>query len=183
MLIGKITSHRFYISLWKNIFTTRVWDIINLKTFFISGGVTVKLKQWACNVRSDWERRLIMYLLVQFSVSGIRLKQFWLTTETEEEQVQKCRYVTGIKWCGISYKYIINVEFLFIILFKYILHYTLNWKVVRLKLEDSKRIVGTLIPSSAMSSLLTALMDGSEGSETIETIHWWASAKMKYTRK
>merc|ERR1719361_2206612 len=44
-------------------------------------------------------------------------------------------------------------------------------QVVRLKLEDSKRIVGTLIPSSAMSSLLTALMDGSEGSETIETIH------------
>merc|ERR1719266_1308324 len=44
-------------------------------------------------------------------------------------------------------------------------------QVVRLKLEDSKRIVGTLIPSSAMSSLLTALMEGSEGSETIETIH------------
>ena len=43
--------------------------------------------------------------------------------------------------------------------------------MVRLKLEDSKRIVGTLIPSSAMSSLLTALMDGSDGSETIETIH------------
>jgi len=44
-------------------------------------------------------------------------------------------------------------------------------QVVRLKLQDGKRIVGTLIPSSAMTSLLTALMEGSEGSEAIETIH------------
>ena len=59
-----------------------------------------------------------------------------------------------------------------ILILKHILHYTFDSvQVVRLKLEDNKRIVGTLIPSSAMSSLLTALMDGSEGSETIETIH------------
>ena len=59
-----------------------------------------------------------------------------------------------------------------IVIFKNILHFTFDSvQVVRLKLEDNKRIVGTLIPSSAMSSLLTALMDGSEGSETIETIH------------
>ena len=37
---------------FKNLFTTRV-EIYKFKNFFISGGVTVKLKQWACNVRSD----------------------------------------------------------------------------------------------------------------------------------
>ena len=51
----------------------------------------------------------------------------------------------------------------------YINHFFIQ--VVRLKLQDNKRIVGTLIPSSAMNSLLTTLMEGSEGSEAIETIH------------
>ena len=65
-----------------------------------------------------------------------------------------------------------QLQNILILIFKHILHYTFDSvQVVRLKLEDNKRIVGTLIPSSAMSSLLTALMDGSEGSETIETIH------------
>ena len=41
--------------------------------------------------------------------------------------------------------------------------------MVRLKLESGKRIVGTLIPSSAMSSLLTILSNQSEESE--ETIY------------
>ena len=40
------------------------------------------------------------------------------------------------------------------------------WKcvlqVVRLKLENDRRIVGTLIPSSAMSALTTALEQGSQ---------------------
>ena len=40
---------------------------------------------------------------------------------------------------------------------------------MRLKLEDDKRIVGTLIPSSAMSNLLKSLSAGSEESE--ETIY------------
>ena len=42
-------------------------------------------------------------------------------------------------------------------------------QVVRLKLESNKRIVGTLIPNSAMTALLTALDEGSEGKE--ETIY------------
>merc|ERR1719391_557340 len=42
-------------------------------------------------------------------------------------------------------------------------------QVVRLKLENSKRIVGTLIPNTAMTALLTALDEGSEGKE--ETIY------------
>jgi len=42
-------------------------------------------------------------------------------------------------------------------------------QVVRLKLESNKRIVGTLIPNSAMTALLTALDGGSEGKE--ETIY------------
>ena len=46
----------------------------------------------------------------------------------------------------------------------------LAFQVVRLKLEDNKRIVGTLIPNSAMTALLTALDEGSEGKE--ETIYW-----------
>ena len=45
------------------------------------------------------------------------------------------------------------------------------FQVVRLKLEDNKRIVGTLIPTSAMSALVATLTEGSEDSETIETIH------------
>lgn len=43
------------------------------------------------------------------------------------------------------------------------------FQVVRLKLKNGKRIVGTLIPSSAMSSLLKSLSSGSEESE--ETIY------------
>ena len=42
-------------------------------------------------------------------------------------------------------------------------------KVVRMKLEDGKRIVGTLIPSSAMEQLVKALSAGAEEQE--ETIH------------
>lgn len=42
-------------------------------------------------------------------------------------------------------------------------------QVVRLKLENDKRIVGTLIPSSAISALLQALAANSEDSE--EVIH------------
>ena len=42
-------------------------------------------------------------------------------------------------------------------------------QVVRMKLEDGKRIVGTLIPSSAMESLVKALSAGAEEQE--ETIH------------
>ena len=45
-----------------------------------------------------------------------------------------------------------------------------RFQVVRLKLENSKRIVGTLIPNTAMTALLTALDEGSEGKE--ETIYW-----------
>ena len=44
-----------------------------------------------------------------------------------------------------------------------------RFQVVRLKLENSKRIVGTLIPNTAMTALLTALDEGSEGKE--ETIY------------
>ena len=55
--------------------------------------------------------------------------------------------------------------------------------MVRLKLQDGKRIVGTLIPSSAMTSLLTALMEGSEGSEAIETIHWCMRTDFSISRK
>jgi len=40
-------------------------------------------------------------------------------------------------------------------------------QVVRLKLENDRRIVGTLIPSSAMSALTTALEHGSQVEETI----------------
>ena len=36
------------------------------------------------------------------------------------------------------------------------------FQVVRLKLENDRRIVGTLIPSSAMSALTTALEQGSQ---------------------
>jgi hypothetical protein len=42
-------------------------------------------------------------------------------------------------------------------------------QVVRLKLENDKRIVGTLIPNSAVSATLKCLQQGSEEAE--ETIH------------
>jgi len=42
-------------------------------------------------------------------------------------------------------------------------------QVVRLKLQSGKRIVGTLIPSSALTPILKALSAGSEDSE--ETIY------------
>ena len=47
--------------------------------------------------------------------------------------------------------------------------YFQNPQVVRLKLSDGKRIVGTLIPSSAMTPILKALSSGSE--DSMETIH------------
>ena len=51
---------------------------------------------------------------------------------------------------------------------KEILNISLDlFQVVRLKLENDRRIVGTLIPSSAMSALTTALEHGSQVEETI----------------
>ena len=44
-----------------------------------------------------------------------------------------------------------------------------NFQVVRLKLSNNKRIVGTLIPTSCINTLLKVLSMGSEESE--ETIY------------
>ena len=43
------------------------------------------------------------------------------------------------------------------------------WQVVRMRLEEGRRIVGTLIPGTAMEQLIKTLGQGAEEAE--ETIH------------
>lgn len=48
-------------------------------------------------------------------------------------------------------------------------NFSSDFQVVRLKLENGKRIVGTLIPGSALNATLKCLQQGSEEAE--ETIY------------
>ena len=43
---------------------------------------------------------------------------------------------------------------------------TNNFKVVRMRLEEGRRIVGTLIPTSAMDTLVRTLKSGAESHNT-----------------
>ena len=52
---------------------------------------------------------------------------------------------------------------------KSMFNFSSDFQVVRLKLENGKRIVGTLIPGSALNATLKCLQQGSEEAE--ETIY------------
>ena len=81
---------------------------------------------------------------------GQKLSQFWRMMVRRKDSMQRCRY--GGLTTSLGYT---NQSCL---------------QVVRMRLEEGRRIVGTLIPGSAMEQLIKTLGQGAEESE--ETIHW-----------
>ena len=76
----------------------------------------------------------------------------------------KCRYV---KYSAFE-SYLILLTLVLEILDTFIMP-CIIWQVVRMRLEEGRRIVGTLIPGTAMEQLIKTLGQGAEEAE--ETIH------------
>ena len=80
------------------------------------------------------------------------------------DSTPKCRYVKY----SASESYLILHTLVLEILDTFLMP-CIIWQVVRMRLEEGRRIVGTLIPGTAMEQLIKTLGQGAEEAE--ETIH------------